>query len=132
MSKEFNVTVSDLSAFCDKLHAIEIYDEEIGYSYWQDGDSRIECGVCISGAKLIAQEFGGRVCGYPIPDESLAKLVGAKCGGHDFAVVGDSIVDWWGKFYEGSIDCAVVSIDLGIRQGLYLPEFYWVTMQDFR
>ena len=128
------VPVSELLAECDRLTATMQYDDDEGYHFWPvpKGD-RIECGRCTNGARLIAEKFHGYVAGYPI-DHKQPKalgLVAVDCGGHDFAVIGENIVDWWAWDYEQSLQSPVITIEEGIRRGLYRPKADWRIMSNF-
>ena len=131
---------SDLLAECTKLKSLMRYDEAAGFYFWPEvfgfrfSDGANECGRCTNGAKLIAKKFGGFVAGHLITPEDSRSLVGADVFGHDFAVVGDFIVDWWGWEYEQSLLTPVLLRAKGVALGKYKPEEDWEVLpqQDFR
>ena len=104
-----------------------LYDETAGFYFWpnvatmESPDYESQCGICTNGAKLIAKNFAGYVAGYLIHPEDPRTLVGADVYGHDFAVVGDFIIDWWGWEYAGSLEIPVISSAKAIALGKYKP-----------
>jgi hypothetical protein len=116
---------------CKRLTFAMDYDESGGFYFWPHVEGLVRdgfdcrCGICTSGAKLIAKEFGGFVAGYLIQQEDPQTLVGAVTGGHDFAVVGPFIVDWWAWEYEHSLEGPVILRSKGIRFGKYKRETAW-------
>ena len=129
-----------LLAECFKLTTSMDYDTKSGFSFWphveplQNSEHSNQCGICTNGARLIAEKFGGFVAGYLINPEDSQTLVGANCFGHDFAVVGNFIVDWWGWEYEQSLESPVIFRAKGIALGKYKPESAWEVFpaHDFR
>jgi hypothetical protein len=121
----------NLLAECKRLTALMDYDEGGGFYFWPHAEGLAregfdcKCGICTNGAKLIARQFGGFVAGYSITSDQSRLLVAADAGGHDFAIVGPFIVDWWAWEYEHSLDCPVILRSEGIRLGKYLPEADW-------
>ena len=131
--------------YCRFLNRAERYDETDGYAYWlldftgrpfipeagadmdiiESKSTKEECGKCTNGADLIAKHFGGYVAGYPMGEEYKQSLVGYDCGGHDFAVLGNYIVDWWGLNYEASLTYPILRYDKAIQMGKFLPREYW-------
>ena len=113
-----------------------LYDETAGFYFWpnvatmESPDYESQCGICTNGAKLIAQEFGAYVAGYLIHPEDPQTLVGADVYGHDFAVVGDFIIDWWGWEYAGSLEIPVISRAKAIALGKYKPAEAWEVHPD--
>lgn len=136
--KQFSENI--LLAECFDLRRLMAYDEEGGFYFWPQVDAARmlgkgdQCGICTSGARLMAEKFGGFVAGYAIDPEDPQTLVGAVAFGHDFAVVGDFIVDWWGWEYEQSLESPVIHRAEGIALGKYKPERLWEVhqSQDFR
>jgi len=124
-----------LLAECHELVRVSEYDTKAGISIWphlpQDCN---DCGKCTNGAKFIAQKFGGYVAGYEIESTDPQTLVGANAYGHDFAIVGDFIVDWWGWEYEGALERPVLTRVEGIALGKYKAEQDWKIFppSDFR
>ncbi len=97
-------TRQQIEAFMQELQSTEKYDEGVGVSYWGDDPEAQHCTVCTSGARLIARKFGGVVRGYAEGGNPTARA--GKPGGtwdagdttnqgHDFAIVGPFIVDYW-------------------------------------
>jgi hypothetical protein len=56
--------------------------------------------ICTNSAMMVAHKFGGKVYGYDIDEGDSNELIGYSSGGHDFAVVGDYLVDWWAENVE--------------------------------
>ena len=123
------VTERALLAECCKLKKSLGYDERGGFFFWPHVGG-VECGISTNGARLIARKFGGFVAGYAIDLEDRRSLVGADVFGHDFAVVGNFIVDWWGWEYERSLKSPVLSRAEGIALGKYKPERAWEVCPD--
>jgi hypothetical protein len=127
---------SALLAECAKLKALMRYDETAGFYFWpnvaamESPDYESQCGICTNGAKRIAQKFGGYVAGYLIHPEDPRTLVGADVYGHDFAVVGDFMVDWWGWEYAGALEIPVISRAKAIAFGKYKPAEAWEVHPD--
>jgi len=129
----------ELKAFAQKMYDDEAYDEEQGVSEWPKsyrfndedfGDELIQCGRCTNGARLVAQRFLGQVYGYACEDNPEAE-VGANCGGHDFAVIGDYIVDYWAHHFAGESDVAVLPVNSPEARKLYGPRSKWKLMYDY-
>jgi len=124
-----------LLAECHELVRLSEYDAKTGLSFWPHVSKDCnDCGRCTNGAKFIAQKFGGYVAGYEIERTDPQTLVGTDAGGHDFAVVGDFIVDWWGWEYEESLETPVLTRAEGIALGKYKAEQDWKIFppNDFR
>lgn len=131
-----------LLSFCNYLTVTRNFHERVGVYYWPwvakdllEPEGPAECGICTNGALLVAQTFQGYVAGYPMMrDDEVKTLVGEKSGGHDFAVVGEFIVDWWAVAYDNSKEPPVMLVEEGIRRGLYKPRKDWRIFQrnDFR
>ena len=75
-----------LERFVRSLSAQEKYDDDQGIWLFEDGS---QCGVCTSGAILIAKRFAGTVWGYFTSENPAAEIGGEQhgYGGHDFALV---------------------------------------------
>jgi len=129
-----------LTAECEFLKTTMKYDSQVGLYYWphvcevEEPEGPSECGICTNGAKLIAKKFGGFVAGYRIHPTESRTLIAADVYGHDFAVIGDYIVDWWAWEYDQSLEKPVIRRAEGIALGKYKPEFEWVVLahNDFR
>jgi hypothetical protein len=125
-----------LLAECAELKTFMHYDEAEGFYFWPNVDGLAisehanQCGICTTGARIIAKRFGGFVAGYLIDPGEPRTLIGADVFGHDFAVVGDFIVDWWGWEYEGSLELPVILRAEGIALGKYKPEEAWQIFPD--
>ena len=126
-----------LLAECARLTASMEYDEKRGFYFWPSAigpalsEYERHCGICTHGARLLAEKFRGFVAGYETgPDDPLT-LVGARAGGHDFAVVAEWIVDWWGWEYDQALDSPVLSRADGIALGKYKPKQAWELCPDY-
>ena len=131
-----------LQDFCAYLTSSEKYDEEDGYGYWSGEPDAGNAGrelsvVCTNSARRIAAKFGGKVYGYRFPDNTPrgTGLVGADTAeGHDFAVVGDYLVDWWDSAVEGdpSGKCVYdLTRDADTVARKYLPRSEWKLVADY-
>ena len=118
-----------LLAECVRLKNAMKYDDANGFYFWPNiaclRGNENQCGICTNGANLIAEKFGGFVAGYAIDRDDPQTLIGADAGGHDFAVVGDYIVDCWAWEYERSLKTPVLARAEGIALGKYKPELTW-------
>lgn len=91
---------AQLQAFLNDLTRNEQYDEQAGYHFWDTPHPRFpdhpvtDTGTCTNGALLIARQFHGRVVGY-LNQDNPTSLIAPNSGGHDFAIIGDLLVDWW-------------------------------------
>lgn len=119
----------DLIAECRRLYQVMRYNGSGGYWYWprrkipKVRDNA--CGVCTNGAMIIALKFNGAVVGYFISASDPQTLIGDITLGHDFAIVGDFIVDWWGWIYAKELVCPVITKSYGIASRKYKPEERW-------
>ncbi len=66
--------------------------------------------TCTDSASLIASFFDGKVYGYFI-EEHDERIFGSASGGHDFAIVGNYLVDWWIKYIEGDSERAIFDMN---------------------
>ena len=118
-----------LLAYCSFLSSSSVYLDDPGCSVWPwvEGEHRKQCGVCTHGAQLVAEKFGGKVVGYSVHPHDDPDLVGRGCFGHDFAVVGPYLVDWWGRDYEEGIPRPVLHLeeDAELIRRKYKPESEW-------
>lgn len=132
--------VSELAQFAMSLFDDEVHNDEQGVAEWprdkhrfsdEDfGDENIQCGKCTNSARLVAQRFGGKVFGYECRNNPGAKI-GVDCFGHDFAVVGDYIVDYWAKHFAGESENSVIKRGTPEAISLYGPEENWELMYDY-
>jgi hypothetical protein len=130
----------ELDAFARQLLDDEVYNDELGASEWpvekhklsdEDwGEERIQCGRCTNSARLIAQKFGGKVYGYGI-EENPEALLGQDTYGHDFAVIGGYIVDYWAAHFTGDSPQAVVALGTEEARRLYGDPKKWTLMYDY-
>jgi hypothetical protein len=88
----------------DKIHQkaktlqSEVVETDDGHVFKSTGLSVL---ICTNSAKMFQEEFGGRVVGYYAEDNPEATM-GADEGGHDFLVLGDLLIDWWGYDVYGT------------------------------
>jgi hypothetical protein len=80
-------------------HALLAYVRDVFGA--EPGDPDVDDGltICTNSARMVAERFGGRVMGYWHKDNPTAALGEAE-GGHDFAVVGDYLVDGWACYVD--------------------------------
>lgn len=130
----------ELIDYCQYLTDSMAYNDEIGFYYWpwlKDNNFEPEdcshCGICTNGARLIAFKFNGYVAGYNIWMSESDMLIGHGCGGHDFAIVGDYIVDWWGWEYSKEL-FQPVNLKNEVVNEVYKIESSWNThkFSDYR
>lgn len=124
-------TAHVIEAFMDQLLSTEHYDEEEGASTWLDHPDS-QCTQCTSSARVIASHFGGKVVGYQIEEGDSQTLVGSSSGGHDFAVVGPYVVDYWGLHVEETLPKGVFDrtdpSDSEAIKAYYKNESDWATL----
>lgn len=117
-----------IKAYLEELERTEIPDEDVG-SHWAVPNSPYEysCTRCTSSAMLIATKFSGKVFGYELEMEETL-TIGSESGGHDFAVVGDYLVDYWAAY----VSCCLpkpgilhLTQDIEIIKARYLPRDQW-------
>lgn len=115
--------LKEIETFLQHLLKTEQYDEQQSYSYWPvEGCPSVTC--CTNGARLIATEFGGVIRGYSCRSVEDPR-VGAWSYGHDFAIVGQYLVDYWGAFVDECLPRAVFHLgsDADLITSLYgMPE----------
>ena len=106
-------------------HLADSERQEEGVSVFPDGSPTT---ICTSSARLVARKFGGKVYGYYIDDDN-PDLVGNDSGGHDFAIVGNYLVDWWAHYVENSDFPAVYDLtdrrDQKLTARRYIPREEW-------
>ena len=124
-----NATQDQLMQFCAALTQEAKYDEEIGHHYWLRNGEYFACGVCTSSAQLIAKTFGGQVFGYHTNESDDKNLIGFDCGGHDFAMVGNFLVDWWAHEYEQAVPAPVMTLEEALATGKYKPRKAWTLVE---
>ena len=123
-----------LMAYCSYLSSSSTYLTDPGCSVWPwvAHAHRKQCGICTHGARLVVEKFGGKVVGYSIHAHNNPDLVGHGCFGHDFAVVGPYLVDWWGWDYEEGIPRPVLHLkdDAELIRQKYKPESEWKEVNE--
>lgn len=123
------VSKKEIQQYIDFLYESEVYTEW-GYSYWPHANLEHGNSVCncTTGANLICHKFGGKVYGYHIrPDEKYKNIIGFHAGGHDFAIVGEFLVDYWAKYVEDLNNEPILHLvqDMAIIKEKYLPLTMW-------
>lgn len=87
---------------------------------------------CTSSAMMIAYDFGGTVWGYEFDDNTDKNKIAFDCGGHDFAIVGKYLVDYWAKYVDLSAGRSILDLtdpgDIEIVIKKYLPLNKWVQL----
>lgn len=150
---------TELEAFLTWLLDQERYHEEFGYSYWPfDHDlNQLEdipansihseeppmCSICTNGAIMVAKKFHGKVMGYAERVNPTARAgkpgdewhQDGNNGGHDFAVVGNFIVDYWiyhftSDHHRGVFDMSSPADAAEIRH-LYGDPALWVPLRAY-
>jgi hypothetical protein len=127
-------TKEKIQEFMKYLLATEIYSTGLEMSIWQHtpiGDN-IPVTTCTHSARLLAHKFGGKVYGYLFPTPAKKELIGQVCDGHDFAVIGKYIVDYWSEFVYCTGVPAILDMtdpaDIIKIQAYYLPLTDWQTV----
>ena len=119
---------NEIEEFLAYLQKTEAYDEEQSFSYWPvEGCPSVTC--CTNGARLIAKRFGGVIRGYSCSSVQDPR-VGAWSYGHDFAIVGQYLVDYWGAFVDECLPTAVFHLigDADLITRLYGRPSTWVAV----
>jgi len=115
-----------VEAYLAELRDTEIHGED--QSVWKVGTRELEVVVCTSSAALVAKRFGGKVMGFWADDNPTAG-VNRICSGHDFAVVGDLVVDYWLREVEEVSPKAVFDLsdpkEAQEAQAWYGPQEKW-------
>lgn len=127
------MTKDNIQQFLDELTALEYYDEYFGYSCFKNiFNFEFDTDVvrCTTGAMMIAKKFDGKVFGYQIPHtEEYKNKLAYDCFGHDFAVVGSFLVDWWAKYVEHEDNITILDMnnpdDMKIINEKYLARELW-------
>jgi len=120
-----------LSDYLHQLEKDEIYDEDLEMSIWRvEGYSHdLSVTQCTSSAMLIADTFGGKVYGYSLDmEDNDSEKIGSDSGGHDFAIVGDYLIDYWGRYVNGDKKLKPVlhlKEDAKEIEKYYLPQSEW-------
>lgn len=125
------ISKEELLAECQRMIDASDWDEQQSCSVWPEiTNDRNDCGNCTVGARMIARKFGGKVFGYRIDPHESKDLVAFNCFGHDFAIVGDYLVDWWAWEYEQSLTSPVLHIvdDAALIAIKYKPRSEWNEM----
>lgn len=121
---------TEIELFMAELFETEKYDEAEGYHYWDRPsglkEERIPSGCCTNSARLVANKFGGKVFGFAHQFNKTA-VVAKDCFGHDFAIVGDLLVDWWAFHFTGETDRPIYHLVKDAAQVLHLygPRENW-------
>lgn len=92
----------ELRSICKQLVAREKPGTDFSTWPWMRNMPRNDCGNCYTASFYLARRFKGVVVGYPIfMVEALKnpKWIGSDTLGHDFAIIEDFLVDWWGWQY---------------------------------
>ncbi len=84
---------SDLEAYLSFLRSREEQNEE-EQSVWRTPEGELPAVVCTSSAALVARQFGGELLSFWVKDNPEAGIQVAA-DGHDFARVGNFVVDYW-------------------------------------
>lgn len=113
-----------LNNFLAELTAREKYDAVEGRHYWQMTNGALPSGICSVSAALVATRFNGQLFGYPIPAGSNPALVAESACGHDYAIVADQLVDWWGFTFE-NLPQPVLPLSHPLIRERYLPRQAW-------
>jgi len=82
------------------------YDEVEGVNQFPDGTHAF---FCTNWADLAVKKFGGQRAGFMHEDNPTA-TVAEDSDGHDFALIGDYLVDYWIKFFEGTSEQCVFDL----------------------
>jgi hypothetical protein len=120
--------LAEITAFLDHLTDTEQFNEAECYHYWPAGhpgapaDSPAYTGTCTVGAAIVAKRFGGSIWGY---GENPAATVSPT--GHDFAIVGMWLVDWWAYNVEASTPKMIFNLETegALIASLYGPRKSW-------
>lgn len=110
-----------LQAIRQALRALDIEDARVR---GPDGEDESPFGICTMGAEWLQSRLGGEVRGYYIDDNPSA-TVGEAEGGHDFLLLPDYIVDWWGSRYIGGPELLHRVRDAKTIARLYGDESRW-------
>ena len=127
--------LADITAFLAHLTETEQYNEPEGYHFWPAGypgapaGSPAYTGTCTVGAAIIAKRFGGSIWGY---SENPVATVSPT--GHDFAIVGVWLVDWWAFNVEGSAPKMIFNLETeaDLIASLYGPSQAWEPTSFFQ
>lgn len=126
---------TEIEAYLKHLSATEQYDEDLETSVWNENPFAYDLTVtrCTSSAMLIALKFGGVVHGYYVDQTDAETVTGYDCGGHDFCVVGNLLIDYWAKEVNNpklrSILDLTCSKDRAYIRKHYLPFSRWETLE---
>lgn len=113
----------EILAYLEELSRLEKCKEPEGYHYLETEQGELETFCCTHTAILVAKKFNGRVFGYPIHEYD-ENIIGILSGGHDFAVIGNLIIDWWAtKFEEHENPIMRIGSPEALRH--YLPREKW-------
>lgn len=129
-------TREEIQEFLDYLTASEYRDEAIDLPVFPNifnFEFDMDVIRCTSGAMMVAKKFDGKVFGYRFDDDNDEGKVAFNCGGHDFAIVGNFLVDWWAKNVEDSENPEILDMtdpdDMRIIEGKYRHRDAWEELE---
>ena len=126
-----------IEQYLNELERTEVYDEGREMSLWNNTAFVFDmsCTQCTASAMMIADRFGGSVWGYEIPEE-YENAIAADCGGHDFAIVGKYLVDYWARFVNDPEARAIMDMtdpaDVQYISEKYLPLGLWQPLKMWK
>ena len=128
----------DILEYMDQLFQSEVFDDNLEMSVWKSTPVGNDLSVtrCTSSAMLIADKFGGSVWGYEIIDDMYKDKIGYWSGGHDFAIVGKYLVDYWAKYVNDEKQKSILDMtdrtDQDYIMKNYLPITDWKNLPIWR
>ena len=90
----------NIENFMEHLHGTEFCDKDGISRFKQCPNEHVV--KCTTSAVIIAEKFGGQQVGLLLEREKYKGRIGYSSGGHDFALVGDYLVDWWAVYVDES------------------------------
>ena len=124
-----------IESYLNHLQLTEHYDKEMEMSIWKENPFIYDLSVtrCTSSAMLIALKFGGSVFGYEVDQEHPKTIIGFDCGGHDFCIVENFIVDYWAKYVNDPKLKAVIDMSNPANaeyiKNHYLDKAQWESLE---
>ncbi len=123
----------EIRKYLEHLSSIEAFDEEQQASIFREEEKEFiypaSIFLCTNSALRVAHKFNGQVFGYDLQNKPQYKnKLAYDYYGHDFAVVGSFIVDWWAKNIDGqAFDILDMDNpeDMEIIKEKYLPRAEW-------